>query len=367
MAANIDADPQDELVIWGGTDTYIVELSPEGIPQETITLPEAVSDAYVVDVNNDGNQDLVLGGFFQFTVRLGDGTGQFGEEVSFTYGQGSAFQDQGKILLHDVNGDSFVDIIAATPDAAFTYENIGDGIFEVTSTFNFPEPTRILNLLDINQDGQLDLVGRNDTLVVSASRRILSWPLEDDGSLGDEMGELVASGDVLSVQTADLNADDLPDLIVTHRRGFHDDSRGGTSVYLSLQRTAWRIPQLVNAGTLIHISDLDEGQIEFFGLDFNGLIEIQVRPNTYFDQQVSLLEADTESIATDFFVVDTNADGANERLTYNTPSSSVQILDGKSDALLSRSFRKLWFRAMIRSARDRPENPGHNKRCHIKR
>lgn len=92
------------------------------------TEPTSSLTVKVGDVNGDGFQDLVTSGYNgsnhgSFTVRLGDGTGSFGPAVSYT-ASGAITGKMFGLVLDDLNGDNVLDIATAGNFGAFGRNHI---------------------------------------------------------------------------------------------------------------------------------------------------------------------------------------------------------------------------------------------------
>ena len=115
----------------------------------------------VVDLNGDGNMDVVVNGQTGLAadIYLGDGTGALTYKGRFT-GSGQIHS----LLLQDVNQDGRPDLIAEGPAGRIdVYPGNGDGTFSSTSiggtgTLNGTTGNGgyLIALADLNHDGQLD-------------------------------------------------------------------------------------------------------------------------------------------------------------------------------------------------------------------
>ena len=174
-------------------------------------------DLDVVDVNEDGNVDLVTshGRRNTLSVLLGDGTGGFTAAAPIELGidnGGLHFVD-----FADMDGDGHADIIVAHtgPDAEFGPGGVvvlggdGSGTFRNARRIaagSIPDPPHNLTVADINGDGRLDIV------VAHANR--ISILSSADGKLETVYGSPFNVGnDVYGVAAGDMNGDGNTDLV----------------------------------------------------------------------------------------------------------------------------------------------------------
>lgn len=234
-------DGRDDVVqLHRASWEYTVRLSePDGSlgPPEFFSLQGGVPGAQIVeDVNNDGVLDLVtanLEGGGSVSVRLGDGLGDFGEESIYRLPP-----EQGgrlfALVAADFDKDGNVDLAAGYFDCRISFfRGTGDGKFTFTRTTAFVYESRIMRAADLDQDGDLDIVGvgaRGDFVVVEN-------PYEEGGSSLLTGGErkVVLTGQHVSTarfEVALLDGDDDPDLVV--------GSTSGVSVYHGTEGVGFR-------------------------------------------------------------------------------------------------------------------------------
>ena len=178
------------------TDVVLADFNEDGLP-----------DIAVMSANASNQVDAV-------TVLLGDGTGAFMSEESFSVGLNALH-----LVAGDFNGDHHVDL--ATDNELDTSSNgtvsvlrgKGDGTFaaSVDSTVGAPTPYRIA-AGDFDQDGQADIAvsfpGGSYSVLLSVGGGAFGTPTNFTSP-----GLAATYYDYYPLQAADMNGDGLIDLI----------------------------------------------------------------------------------------------------------------------------------------------------------
>ena len=161
-----------------------------------------VSPIVIADFNNDHKLDLaVAAGNQEFALLLGNGDGTFGSPAYVFDGDGDV------IVSADFNGDGNLDIAEAGPSGLAILLGNGNGTFQAAA---FPYTTSLINSLfatDLNNDGKIDLIANGGAAVQVFLGK-------GDGTftaLAPFSPSLAFSPDVVAV--ADVNGDGKVDLI----------------------------------------------------------------------------------------------------------------------------------------------------------
>ena len=157
------------FVVLCGT-TQVASQNPlfSPAPGSPVVVGEGSGQVVLVDVNGDGQLDLVTRHLLQrvINVQLGDGTGRFvaaaGSPITLAYRPGD-------IKLADLNGDKIPDlgVSHSERDAVDIFFGDGKGGFKLaagspsTVSNDNSSFTRGLLFVDLNEDGILDIVTTN--------------------------------------------------------------------------------------------------------------------------------------------------------------------------------------------------------------
>lgn len=196
---------------------------------ENFTLNGA-EDLALGDINEDGFMDIVAASADEggLSVYLGDGTGKVWKEVTTKDGLPSV-HDPGKegktmkggwahrILLHDMNGDRHLDVVATYFSGPRVWIGDGKGSWQASSE-GLPKPTIgglywELSVGDINEDGFIDLAVAND---INGPEVFLQNSDRTWQSTPDVLPSM--RGGALGIDLGDLNLDGHLDMVVAGRQ-----------------------------------------------------------------------------------------------------------------------------------------------------
>ncbi len=272
------ADPDGANVLLSGLGSATIDME-----QTRVVFDRLPHDVQVVDLNRDGNLDVVSANGHSDSISLafGQGDGSFSPIVHHHLGNwGHAnsidvgdFDRDGDmdIVTADFEGrDTIPGVVAEVTQIAVIY-NRGDGLPERTVTYPTGRESWMVRTQDLDGDGRLDLFTANR----AAETATLYFGLED-GTFGRR--EDIPAGDTpAAVFAADLDADGDADL-------------------LAANSVSARVSILVNRG----VGNFDPPHT----------IEVALGPN---------------------FVsaADVNSDGRVDVLTTHEPSRSVGVLLGR--------------------------------------
>ncbi len=291
------------------------------------TTSETSANVSIGDVNGDGNLDIVLakGRHWPLVNRvlLGDGRGH----ILPAYNLGGAADRSYSGRLVDIDGDGDLDVVISndTPDPKLIYLNDGKGHFHVGSTYGRAEwQTRNASVADLNGDGQPDIIAANRT--DSGANYIC---LNKGKGRFDADCIAFSHESATTITSADFDHDGLIDLAVPHRDGGQSYLyfNGGKATFSNLRRVPFGPPDA--AIRMTEAADLDrDGFLDIVAIDERRGVAV------YFGQQDGKFSS---SVAIDngkvtpyaLAVSDLNGDGRIDIIVGNVEApSTIYFNDG---------------------------------------
>lgn len=158
--ADFDGDGRQDVAVTRGAGPAAVEIHL-GQADGTFVLSQALVDIHFAtslitsgDVNHDGHLDLIVADS-RIYVLYGDVTGQFtiGPYLTFPGGVNGVY-------FADVDGDALEDLVVSSPAQSKVFP--GDGTYFSATGTNIGDSTwkGILAVVDVDADGELDLLTR---------------------------------------------------------------------------------------------------------------------------------------------------------------------------------------------------------------
>ncbi len=321
----------------------------------------------IVDLNNDGNLDVVAGGGSETAIYLGNGSG------SFTFSEYFGSSGGGNTITADINNDGFIDLLTSdeTDQEVRVYLNDGDGTFTAAAPVATGGSPASIHLADINGDNNLDLVAQN-TFDNNISVHL------GNGSGGFAAGSLFNAGANAFGGLGDINNDGNIDFLSGNRLslGNGDGSFQASQVVSGIGASASFLTDL-NSDGIIDVVSQSGSTFDFFLNQGDGTFSlsdtITGTENPGF-RAVHLTDLDGDGVpdliyqnsdADQFSAFLANSTISGELATFSllTQEDSRTALDSMGDALNSISTERAKIGAMqsrlsyaIRNLASRSEN-----------
>ncbi|MFK7739115.1 MAG: FG-GAP-like repeat-containing protein [Planctomycetota bacterium] len=210
---DVEADGDMDIVAVGAAATGVFVGSLAGTFGDTVLRPgrelgsEDAGAQQLGDVNADGFVDRVVAMASGVQVWFGDGVG------GFTAGSPFGAAPPTALALGDMDGDGDLDCVLARLGNNELYRNDGLGGFAFASGFGPASDTRSLGLTDVDLDGDLDVfVGNNGDNQMYVNDG--SGSFTQDASVFDNLLPVARGNETLAVLVRDLDRDGDEDVIL---------------------------------------------------------------------------------------------------------------------------------------------------------
>jgi parallel beta-helix repeat protein len=216
VIARLNGDAFPDVVVGDIEDGRVAVFLADGQGgfQNEITLPTNGPATVwgAVDVNGDTFADLVIQegvpGAITTVVRLGDGSGGFGQPIDVGAGPTAA-----ALTVADTNGDGKADLVVRHPQRGTVAVQLGDGAGAFAAPVYFPLPQFLVPqtqfdelddefgwafrapvVADLNRDGRLDIAAGDGVGAVQVLLNVCDGPRADIRVTINESADPVAEG-----------------------------------------------------------------------------------------------------------------------------------------------------------------------------
>lgn len=205
----------DLVVVYATSNEVSVSLNDgDGTFQAEVRFPvgESPIAVAIAEINGDHVKDIVtanqLSGDLSILLGNGNGIFQLQQRVAVSFG------DLRAVAIGDLNGDGQDDLVVANPFLLSVFLGNGDGTFQAEQQMLASGIPNAVTIVDLNRDGALDLVSANSSPFL-LERGALSILLGNGNGTFQPEQRFDVGPNPLAVAVADLNGDDVPDVVTT--------------------------------------------------------------------------------------------------------------------------------------------------------
>ena len=238
--ADVDNDGDQDLVITTATisDIYLNNGNAVFTPQGNSVFTPVDGIVQIIDIENDGDQDVIISGSNTIKLYQNNGSGVYTLNINTTF---PAISAEG-IEVADTDNDGDLDLIINGNTQNLLYINNGAGLFSSIST-NLQQ-----TFFGKNAFADLDNDGDQDLLIVGSQAgglpNIFNIVYRNDGNNTFVQTQILGGEYIADCVIADFNGDGLKDIII---QGFADD----TNVYWNTSTVLGISEQIVNNNSII--------------------------------------------------------------------------------------------------------------------
>ncbi len=332
LSADLNGDGFPDLI--GASQDGLVTVL-KGLGNGSFGMPELYVVGYgptlkLVDINGDGRLDILSANADSDSVSVlqgvGDGAFMLAEDYPVDSGPRA-------IQVGDLNGDGLLDIVTSSyvgvTGSVSVLLGTGSGRFAIERRFLVGQVPSALQLIDLDDDGNLDIVTTNE-----GSRDVSVLLGRGDGTFEND-ARFEVSRNPRQFVAADLNGDGIPDIVVANR---YDGlgvllGRGDGTFNEQVLYEAGNFPRYLQVVDLNGDGVLDLATANFFSSDVSVLLG-RGDGTFAFEQHYA-----TGSFAVSLEARDLNRDGVADLIVGTPGSADVSILMGRGDGTFNTAVR----------------------------
>lgn len=168
-----------------------------------------LNDLAIHDFNGDNHEDIVVIGQHSIDIHFGDGNGNFTKNHILTTSTSPNILECIDLEKVDINNDGDMDLLVAETIGAVIYTNNGSGVFSPQTINSQPLTGNLVHSFDIDNDSDFDVLLRHGNG---------NWELYRNNGNNNftSLGSRNNLSNIYSVQSMDFDNDSLVDLYGTY-------------------------------------------------------------------------------------------------------------------------------------------------------
>lgn len=168
-----------------------------------------VNDVVVADFDSSGLDDIVIIGQHSIDFYRNNGTGNFTKEVILSTSTSPLSLECLDLATVDIDNDGDMDLVCGETEGLVIYINNGNAIFSPNYYSTITEILFLVHPMDVDGDGDIDVVARN-------SIGELKWFSNNGNGVMTFEATLFSNPNLISINSIDYNNDGMEDIYASY-------------------------------------------------------------------------------------------------------------------------------------------------------
>lgn len=213
-AGDFNGDSWNDLVSIGGINMEArIYFNNLGILNGPTNLDSSISiqvnDVVVADFDGNNSDDIVIIGQHSIDLYRNNGTGNFSKEVILSTSTSPLSLECLDLSTVDIDGDGDMDLVCGETEGLVIYINNGNAIFSPNYYSSITEVLFLVHPMDIDDDGDKDVVAKNNAGEIK-------WFSNDGNGIMTYEATLSTIPNLKSLSSIDYNNDGLEDIYASY-------------------------------------------------------------------------------------------------------------------------------------------------------